>query len=227
MRCNIEEQADFWKRESEKYFKRNYQGKNLQEIPLNPYLDRLLHVYPLSIGGAGSILEIGCGAGNNLHHLKHRLKARRAVGIEPSPLNMALLSEAFPDIEFNSCDSHILPFRTDEFDVVVFRSVLHWVDRNYLMQTIGEAIRCARKYLIISDFSPYRPCSVAYHHQPQYRTFKMSYLALVEATNFMQCLASIHDNDNNEWETVQTVLFRKRAIEDAFPLRAKEDFEAK
>ena len=95
------------------------------------------------------------------------------------------------------------------------------------MQTIGEAIRVTAQYLLISDFAPHLPYSVVYRHQLQHRTFKMSYQPLVEGIAFMRCLASVYANDGDEWNSIQTALFRKIPLEDAFPLREKEDFEAR
>jgi hypothetical protein len=92
---------------------------------------------------------------------------------------------------------------------------------------MGEAIRVASRYLIFSDFAPNHPYCVVYHHRPQYRTFKIGYQPLIESTGFMRCLASIYSNDGNEWNSIQTAIFKKMPLEDAFPLRKKEDFEAR
>ena len=124
---------------------------------------------PLSIQN-GSILDIGCGPANNLFHFKRALGARRGVGIEPSSLVTETLSQAFPELEFYDSDSRALPFKSGEFDVVLLCGVLAWVDRDYFLQTLGEAIRVTSKYFILNDFAPYHPYSAVYHYEPQYRT---------------------------------------------------------
>jgi len=224
---DLKDQVNLWNQESWNYFERNYGGKKLNEIPINSYLKHLLQIYPLTIsaGGRGSILEIGCGAGNNLNHLRRLLGAGRVVGTEPSSRVIQALRRAFPEMEFYVSDSISLPFHTNEFDMVILRSVLHWIDRNYLMQTLGEAIRVTKQYLIVSDFAPHQPYSVIYKHVPQWRTFKMAYQQLIEATHCMRLLSSLYSNDGDEWKSVQTLLFRKVPTEDAFPLQREEDFQ--
>jgi ubiquinone/menaquinone biosynthesis C-methylase UbiE len=122
-------QVDFWKTESWNYLQRNYGGKNFRDISLDPHLDRLLKAYPINIEG-GSILEIGCGAGNNCYQLWKLLRANRGVGTEPSSESIVALSNVYPELEFYESDSRILPFKNAEFDLVILRSVLHWVDRD-------------------------------------------------------------------------------------------------
>jgi SAM-dependent methyltransferase len=218
-----EEQIQFWVNESLNYFRRNYEGKNLRELPLSKYLESVASQKKLNI--QRGILEIGCGAGNNLLHLKKALNIKRAVGTEVSPIVVEELTRIFPEVEFIPTDSRTLPFETGEFDLVILRSVLHWVDRNYLLQTIGEAMRVTSKYLIVSDFSPQLPYSVTYHHAPDYLTFKINYQPLIEATGFMRCLSSNITDDENEWTVIRTSLYKKIAFDEAFPLRSKEYFD--
>jgi SAM-dependent methyltransferase len=218
-----EEQIDFFTRESRAYFERNFKARNLREIPLSCYLEPVLRVFPVEIEGGG-LLEIGCGAANNLFHLAERLKIARGVGTEPSSDVVANLKNHYPHFEFFASDSRRLPFRTGEFDLVLLRSVLHWVDRNYLLQTLGEAIRVTRGYLLVSDFAPQQPYSAVYHHQPDYRTFKADYRSLIEATGFVSCRASVSFNDQDPWTAMRTSLFEKIPLDRAFPVREREDF---
>lgn len=216
-------QKEFWKNESYSYLERNYKGKNLREVEPSPRLVRLLQHQPINIEG-GSILDIGCGPANNLHHLARKLGAARGVGVEVSEKAVAELAQAFPEYEFIAEDSASLPFSKDEFNLVLLRGVLCWIDRGYIMQTIGEAIRVCAEYLIISDFAPLVPYSTTYHHNPQYRTYKIAYQPLIEATGLMRSLASLSFEDGDEWKVVQATLYRKLSIDEAFPLRRQEDF---
>jgi SAM-dependent methyltransferase len=219
----MSEQVEFFHSESREYFVRNFQGKSLREIPLSAYIEPVLRISPIDVEG-GALLEIGCGAANNLYHLSRRFKAARAVGTEPSGEVVRWLAQSYPEFEFRESDSRRLPFRTNEFDLVLLRSVLHWVDRNYLLQTLGEAIRVARRFLLMSDFAPEHPYSVVYHHQPDFRTFKSDYRDLVEATGFMRCRASLSFNDRDPWNAMRTSLFEKIPFDEAFPVREKESF---
>ena len=213
-----EEQVEFWRQESYNYFQRNYQGKNLRDLPLSSHLEPVLTYYPLSLE-EGSILEIGCGAANNLFNIHCKFKARRSVGTEVSPDVVDILKKAYPEMEFHTSDTRLLPFTSGEFDLVVLRSVLQWIDRNYFLQALGEALRVSSKYLIISDFSPNIPYGVSYHHKPDFTTFKINCAPLLEASGLVRCLASWFFNDGDEWRAVRTSLFRKLSLEEAFPLR--------
>ena len=217
------DQSQSFEEESFRYYSRNYQGKDLAQIPLNDYLQKVVARQPFAVD-IGSILDIGCCPGSNLYHLKKALNAKRCVGLEPSSDVVRIMQNAFLDIEFHSSNARILPFGCNEFDLVIMRSVLHWVDRNYLLQTLGEAMRVTRHYLLISDYSPIHAYSAVYRHRIGYKTFKMSYQDLIEATLFMRCIESSHDHFDDQWNAVQTALYKKIDLEEAFPIRRETDF---
>jgi SAM-dependent methyltransferase len=217
------EQVEIFEEESWNYLQRNYKEKNIREVPVHEHFIRIFDVYPIDIKG-GSILDIGCGPGNVLYHLWQRFEAKRGVGTEPSAKAVQVLNQTYPELEFVANDSRVLPFGNGEFDLVIIKGVLMWIDRNYILQTIGEAIRVSSKYLIITDFAPLQPYSADYHHRPGYRTYKMSYRPMVESTGFMRCLASFYHREDDEWGVVQTLLFRKIPLEQAFPVRKESDF---
>ncbi len=220
----VTDQRQFFRTESLEYLRRNFEGKDLRRLPLVPILeDFLAHTPPMDLEN-GSILDLGCGPGNNLFQLFTRYGAQRGVGTEPSPEAVSILTEAYPELEFYESTTDTLPFSTGEFDLILLRSVLHWVDRNYLLQTIGEAIRVTARYLIISDFSPSLPYSTEYRHQPEYRTFKVDYGPLVEASGIMEPIHRLRHDDGDEWNAIDTVLFEKKPLDTAFPLRRPDDF---
>lgn len=219
----MRDQRQFFTTESLEYFRRNYEGRDLRDLPLVPILDDFLSGVDLDLAG-GSILDIGCGAGNNLNRLCRRYGVDRGVGTEPSAATVEILTVSFPELEFYESSSNTLPFATEEFDLVLLRSVLHWVDRNYLLQTVGEAIRVASRYLIVSDFAPSDQYSTVYRHRPEYRTFKVAYRPLVEAAGFMRAAHTLHHWSGDPWNEIETVLYERQALDDAFPLRTPEEF---
>jgi len=219
----VTDQRKFFTTESLEYFRRNYEGRDLRGVPLVPILEDFLSVAELDLE-AGSILDIGCGAANNLHHLHERYGANRGVGTEPSPAMVEILSASFPELEFHESTSNALPFATNEFDLVILRSVLHWIDRNYLLQTIGEAIRVSTRYLLISDYAPPEAYSAVYNHHPEYRTFKMTYRPLVEASGFMQVAHVMRHAEGDTWNEVETILYERSPLDEAFPVRSQDDF---
>ncbi len=129
----VTDQRQFFRTESLEYLRRNFEGKDLRRLPLVPILeDFLAHTPPMDLEN-GSILDLGCGPGNNLFQLFTRYGAQRGVGTEPSPEAVSILTEAYPELEFYESTTDTLPFSTGEFDLILLRSVLHWVDRNYLV----------------------------------------------------------------------------------------------
>ncbi|PIR13674.1 hypothetical protein COV49_01365 [Candidatus Falkowbacteria bacterium CG11_big_fil_rev_8_21_14_0_20_39_10] len=217
-------QKDFWKKESWQYFQRNYQDKDLKKIEPSEFVVELLEKHPVEIGG-GSILDIGCGPAHNLHYLFRELKAGRGVGTESSEQTVDVLSKNFKEYEFIANNSAVLPFKTGEFDLVLLRSVLHWIDRNYLLQTLGEAVRVTKKYLIISDFCPRHPYYSIYGHNRDYKTYKISYQKLIEELGTIKTLSSFYSRDNDEWNRLQTGLYEKFAFEEMHSVKSEEDFK--
>jgi SAM-dependent methyltransferase len=210
-------QIEFFHDESWSFFRRNYLGKNLRDRGINPYLEPILRTHPIAVEG-GTILEVGCGAANNLYRLFHDMGAARGVGTEPSADVVRELQATFPELEFAVSDTRSLPFGTREFDLVLVRGVLCWVDRDYLLQALGEIIRVCKKFLVISDFAPTRNLSAIYHHAPDFRTYKMSYVSLIEAGGLMSCRASLSFDAHDDWMAVQTSLFERVPLDQGFPL---------
>ena len=209
----------FSESESWNYFQRNYAGRDLRQEPPSPYLERVIEVWPEG-ETIDSVLEVGCSAGSNLSYLRRRFDPVRTVGTEPSAPLVELLGRTFPESEFHCSDSRSLDFGAGEFDLVVLRSVLHWIDRDYYLQVIGEALRVCRRFLIISDFSPLLPSRAAYAHRPGYFTFKMSYRRLLEATNLVRTERVVLDHPEDDWGTIESCLYRKLDPGVAFSLQS-------
>ncbi len=221
----MQEQPDFFVTESYEYFRRNYGGAGLGSLPMVHFLEDLLAVTSIDVGG-GAILELGCGAANNLNHLVRRLGAGRGVGTEPAPEMIAILTRAHPELEFVESFAHRLPFASGEFELVLFRSVLLWVHPDYLLQSIGEALRVSSRYLIINDFaSEGEPYSSRYRDHPRFRTYKRSYIPILEASGFVETQKVLVHDAESGWTRTETVLYEKVPLDDAFPLQTSRDFE--
>ena len=208
----------FWRDESYRFFERNFHGTDLRGMPPASYVVELLELFPLDLAGA-RILDVGCGAANNLHFLARQYRARRAVGLEASPDAVAALREAFPEHEFVTGDAASLPFEREAFDLVIVRGVLHWVDRSYLLHALGEALRVCAGYVLLSDFAPLKPYSVAYRHDRRHRTFKAALQPILEASGLVRELGGILHHDGDEWNCMRTTLYRKLPLDEAYPLR--------
>jgi SAM-dependent methyltransferase len=85
------------------------------------------------------LLEIGCGEGANLHHLRHLPGAR--FGIDFS-LNKARAAAVTSGAAVACADATRLPFADGAFDVVLIRDVLHHVPAR--LAVLHEAHRVLR-----------------------------------------------------------------------------------
>jgi ubiquinone/menaquinone biosynthesis C-methylase UbiE len=225
MSLEVDQVRVFEEEESWNYFQRNHAEQDLRSLALHPTIEQLYRIAPPQLSSGAAILEIGCSGANNLHQSVQRFKAARGAGTEVSPQLVAHLSKVYPEYTFKSAPAHQLPFATDEFDLVIIRCVLSWIPRSMLLQSIGEAIRVAKKYLIVSDFVPALPYSVEYHHRAGCRTFKQDYGALLTATGLLQQVASFVDAPGNDYESLQCGLFEKLNLDRLYPLRTKSDFD--
>ncbi len=208
-----------WDNESLEYFKRNYTGKDIYKINPHPCLKSAIEKSNINIMN-GKCLEIGCSAGRNLICLKKKFNIK-AYGTEPSDKLVVLLNKKIPDCSFHCCYSHQLPFKKNSFDLVMLLSVLHWVDRNYILHSIGEAIRVSKKYLIVSDFAPVHPYSVKYKHKKPLRTFKVDYQYMIESSLLMKMIFCEYTYFGDPWKVVKTGIYQKTDIQEVYP--EKED----
>ncbi len=211
-----EEYQEIWENESLEYFKRNYADKDLYKLSPNPHLKSIIEKSAINILKGGSCLEIGCGAGNNLIWLKKKFNVK-TYGTEPSDKLVALLNKKIYDCSFCCCYSHQLPYKKNNFDLVILRSVLHWVDRNYILQSIGEAIRVSKKYLIVSDFAPIHPYSVKYKHKESLKTFKIDYQYIIESSLLMKMIFCEYANFGDPWKVIKIGIYQKIDIQEAYP----------
>ena len=90
------------------------------------------------------LLEIGCGEGANLFHLKPGTSAESGltVGLDRSAGKLAFASRAVPAARYACGDGNELPFRDSTFASVVIRDVLHHLPEP--RRTLTEAVRVLR-----------------------------------------------------------------------------------
>ncbi len=70
------------------------------------------------------VLEIGCGEGGNLHHLRARSPGLRLFGVDFSPAKVAFARNA-TGAHTAAADATRLPFADCSFDAVLIRDLLH------------------------------------------------------------------------------------------------------
>ncbi|MBE3040849.1 MAG: class I SAM-dependent methyltransferase [Chloroflexi bacterium] len=119
-----------------------------------------------------SILDVGCGNGFITKHLR----ARRVVGLDPSPEALAHIQG-----EHLVGTADHLPFRDGEFDAVVCTEVLEHLSEEVFNKAVKELSRVAKQYIVIGV--PYRQdlregmtrcakCGCRYHLHLHQRSFQ-------------------------------------------------------
>ncbi|MFA9289044.1 MAG: UMP kinase [Weeksellaceae bacterium] len=92
-----------------------------------------------------NVLDVGCGTG-------HLVRALRKFGIEAHGVEISehALEMADPDVApyLKLGDITKLPYKIDQFDLVVTFDVLEHVDRAKIKKAINETIRVSRKYVL-------------------------------------------------------------------------------
>lgn len=160
------------------------------------------------VGSKSSILEVGCGAGQNLRALEALVPGVTCFGIDPSPVAIQRAQALAPHHGLEVATADGIPF-DGPFDVVFFGFCLYLCDRVLLHKTVAEADRVLSfdqreqpRFLIILDFDSVRPTSRPYHHNPRLTTYKMDYPALFLADPAYQLISKTplnHATGSSEW----------------------------
>ena len=94
------------------------------------------------------VLDVGCGPGDNGRHVSDGV---RYVGCDISTLALNLGAELLPAACFARCESHVLPFATGSFDVVLSTYALeHFVFPRESLQEMWRVCRAGGLILLIS-----------------------------------------------------------------------------
>ena len=120
---------------------------------------------------------IQCGNGDFLEDFEINKKIKK-YGIETSVQTVKFLNKRHKKIKFKKAYCHKIPFNQDAFDLVIVWSVLHWIDRNNYLQSLGELIRVTNKYLIVMDFFPNRPHKTKYKQKKFFLLIKLILMLL-------------------------------------------------
>jgi len=105
-------------------------------VPLVDHLDKLRP------GISGSVLDVACGPGFLTKELSLRYKGSSVVGLDNSSVALRLAREncsGLRNVKFVKGSVYDLPFKDDQFEVVVCKDSLHHFDRS--KQAIKEMLR--------------------------------------------------------------------------------------
>jgi ubiquinone/menaquinone biosynthesis C-methylase UbiE len=90
-----------------------------------------------------SILEIGCGIGDNLK----KIERKRVVGIDISEFAIKKAREKYPKFEFHVGNVLQIPLE-EKFDLVFSCAVIEHIKPNLRIQAFNEMYRMSNKYIL-------------------------------------------------------------------------------
>jgi SAM-dependent methyltransferase len=112
-------------------------------------LDRVLDCHP-----GWRVLDVGCGLGVHLSHLKER--GLMVHGLEAGPVAAKLAAQRLgPKAEVDVGDAHDLPYEDNSFDAVILVNTLELLDRS--AQVLAEAARVAASRVCLISLNAFCP----------------------------------------------------------------------
>ena len=111
------------------------------------YHKRLVEYYQFLVPPNQRILEIGCGMGSLISHLK----PSHGVGVDFSPEMIARAKQRHPEIEYHEMDAHDLSNLNGEFDIIILSDAINDL---WDVQQVLEQVRkfCTPHTRIIFNF---------------------------------------------------------------------------
>tara|TARA_Y200000002_G_scaffold376866_1_gene381420 strand:+ start:95 stop:772 length:678 start_codon:yes stop_codon:yes gene_type:complete len=132
-----------------------------------------------------NMLDVGCGNGDSLNNFLKYKKIKK-FGIETSTQTINLCKKRHKNINFKKGFCHNLPFPDNKFDLVNIISVLHWIDRNHYLQSLGELIRVTNKFLMVMDFFPKTEHRTKYRHKKGFFTYKTDFDKILSSSGYLK-----------------------------------------
>ena len=132
-----------------------------------------------------NILDVGCGNAHFLNNICLK-KSVKKMGIETSSSAINLLRQNYSKIKFKKAYCHNLPFKDESYDFVYAFMVLHCIDRNNYLQSLGELLRVTKKFLMIVDFDPPKPYFRKNKHNKNFHVYKDDYDQILSRSGFLK-----------------------------------------
>jgi ubiquinone/menaquinone biosynthesis C-methylase UbiE len=114
------------------YWDEIYRDDDLQSVIYQERQGAVLdYVDAAGLSAGSSVLEIGCGAGHLTVRLAQRELKVNAIDSSPGMVDLASRQAAeagfAAEVSVSQADAHALPFKSDEFDLVVAVGVIPWL----------------------------------------------------------------------------------------------------
>lgn len=195
----VNQEEIFNSSEGDEWFLRNEPRLDLKgDLPL-----KLIEMYGLK---PKRTIEIGASNGYRLNALGGDLYA-----VDPSEKAIADGRKKYPQIHFEKAT--ISDMKTSgKFDLVIIYSVLHWVDRENLLDNIAKIDKLVGEYLILGDFQTPIPFKRKYKHHEGVYTYKLDCKKIFLATGMYKEIATICKEDANLANYVSTSLLKKEDL---------------
>jgi ubiquinone/menaquinone biosynthesis C-methylase UbiE len=179
----MSQKIKFLESEGDAYFDRNAKDADCSSDPVVSSAVRM-KLKPLNV------LEIGCGNGARLDCLFRSLGGT-FHGIDPSSKAIEYARNNFPKHSFMQGTADELPYKDQQFDLVVFGCCLYLCDPADHFKIVFQADRVLKGggFMIIKDFLPPLPYKNGYVHEPGMYSHKMHYSDLFCAHPFYRLLS--------------------------------------
>jgi ubiquinone/menaquinone biosynthesis C-methylase UbiE len=118
-----------------------------------------------------SVLEVGCGIGLNLRHIKDELPNTTLTGID---INKRLIIEAVRKLRGAQLvvgDIKDLPFKDNSSDLVISDATLIYINKDEIKNVIKEMKRVAKKNIVLVEFQDEKESLINYKWKRDYSKY--------------------------------------------------------
>ncbi|MGA2418073.1 MAG: class I SAM-dependent methyltransferase [Candidatus Staskawiczbacteria bacterium] len=154
------------------------------------------------------VLEIGACNGYRLSEINKRYNSK-VFAVEPSIEAIKDGKKKWPFINFERAAIAEMQ-QKEQFDLVIVNSVLHWVDRKNLLESVSKIDRVTKNngLLILGDFQTPIAIKRKYKHIEDLEvfTYKLNYKNIFLATGFYKEVAALSRDHDTKFLTTKTKL---------------------
>lgn len=119
---------------------------------------RLWHKYKFEVVSSvlpretRQLLDVGCGDGYFIGELAHLIPEAQIYGVDVSEDLIRSAKKKHPAIKFQVADAHKLPFKSKQFDLILFAETLeHFVDPRKVLLEAKRVLRRDGKIIVEID----------------------------------------------------------------------------
>lgn len=153
----LSNQAQAWRGE----FGNHYTDRNQGRVPANRAFFRKALAKAIWTGPA-RVLELGCGAGENLQALRQLYPTHHLEGVEINAKAAAIARNHLHLVREHS----ILDFTADEpFDLVFTKGVLIHIHPSELHRAYDVMVRASRRWVLVAEYYNPTPMEIPYRGQ--------------------------------------------------------------